>query len=107
MNFSLRKQTFFPRSSPLGRGGGGGAEERGETAVGNFKFWLFGDRNVQGIQAFWGMDRGSYIQLTSWGLSSDGRADSRQQKNHSDVNIQLIGVISLTAELPSPLIPRW
>ena len=47
-------------------GEGGGVEERGQTTAGNFKFWLFGDRNVQGdewvtqtrylryIQAFWG-----------------------------------------------------
>ena len=93
-------------------GGGGRGEERGETAVGNFKFWLFGDRNVQAntgplYTSFLGDGSGLIYSAYSSGLSSDGRADSRKQKNHSDVNIQLIGVISLTAELPAPLIPRW
>ena len=47
-------------------GEGDEGEERGQTNVGNFNFWLFGDRNVQDdewviqtrylryIQAFWG-----------------------------------------------------
>ena len=58
-------------------GEGGGSEERGQTTAGNFNFWLFGDRNVQGdewviqtrylryIQAFWGWIGGNII---SWQL---------------------------------------
>ena len=54
-----------------------GGEERGQTTAGNFNFWLFGDRNVQGdewviqtrylryIQAFWGWIGGN---IFSWQL---------------------------------------
>ena len=45
VKFNLRKQTFFLFSLIATWGGG---EERGQATFGNFKFWLFGDRNVKG-----------------------------------------------------------
>ena len=84
MKFSPRKQTFFhcfflcsliATWGVCGEGFGG--EKRGQTTAGNFKFWLFGDRKVQGdewviqtrylryIQAFWGWIGGN---IFSWQL---------------------------------------
>ena len=68
VKFNLRKQTFFLFSLIATWGG----EER-QATVGNFKFWLFGDRNVKGdtgplsalYTGFLGLDWDSYIQLTA------------------------------------------
>ena len=129
MKFSPRKQTFFhcfflcSLIATWGVGGEwGGGEGRGQTTAGNFNFWLFGDRNVQGdewviqtrylryTQAFWGWIGGN---IFSWQLccifciltQTKSRVGLRSgwfpelivdnKKNHSDVKIQLTGVITL------------
>ena len=69
VKFNLRKQTFFLFSLFATWGG----EQRGQATVGNFKFWLFGDRNVKGdtgsLSALYtgslGLDWDSYIPLTA------------------------------------------
>ena len=69
VKFKLRKQTFLLFSLFATWGG----EERGQATVGNFKVWLFGDRNVKGdtrslsalYTGFLGLDWDSYIQLTA------------------------------------------
>ena len=46
-------------------GEGDGGEERGQTTAGNFNFWLFGDRNVQGDE--WVIQT-RYLRYTNTGF---------------------------------------